>query len=151
MNIFVLDYNPKIAATYLVDIHCNKMLIESAQMLCTSINLAGGSAPYKSTHKNHPCTIWARQNRSNFLWLFQHAMGIADQFRIRYGKHHKTEDVLYAIQNEFKYFPCGELTDFALAMPDKYRLKDPVQSYRKYYREEKTHIAKWKTEKPWWY
>jgi hypothetical protein len=47
-----------------------------------------------------------------------------------------------------------ELTPFALAMPDKYKSNDAVESYRNYYMsEEKQIIASWKKkrEKPEWY
>ena len=45
-------------------------------------------------------------------------------------------------------------TEFALAMPDEYKTKDAVESYRNYYMsEEKQKIASWKKgrEKPSWY
>ena len=37
-------------------------------------------------------------------------------------------------------------------MPDKYKIDDPVQSYRNYYLGEKAHLAKWtKRDVPnWW-
>ena len=34
MNIFVLDYNPQVAAEYHCDKHVVKMILESAQILC---------------------------------------------------------------------------------------------------------------------
>jgi hypothetical protein len=37
------------------------------------------------------------------------------------------------------------LTEFAQAMPDKYKVKgDAVKAYRNYYNGEKARIAKWK-------
>ena len=36
MNIFVLDRNPEIAAQQQCDKHVVKMILESAQMLCTA-------------------------------------------------------------------------------------------------------------------
>lgn len=39
MNIFVLDKNPKIAATYHCDKHVVKMIVEYGQILCTSLRL----------------------------------------------------------------------------------------------------------------
>ena len=40
------------------------------------------------------------------------------------------------------------LTQFALAMPDKYKTDDPVESYRNYYMsEEKQKIATWNKER----
>ena len=58
MNIFVLHKNPKKAAQYHHDKHVVKMILESAQMLC-SVHWVMGSdgAPYKLAHKNHPCCI----------------------------------------------------------------------------------------------
>lgn len=60
MNIFVLDYNPERAAEYHCDKHVIKMILESAQMLCTAINEIVGIqiTLYKSTHKNHSCSLW---------------------------------------------------------------------------------------------
>ena len=59
MNIFYLDKDPQQAAKYHCDKHVVKMILESAQMLCTVVNeISGGQVtPYKSTHKNHPCKI----------------------------------------------------------------------------------------------
>ena len=50
-------------------------------------------------------------------------------------------------------FPQTGLTKFALAMPNKYKVDDPIQSYRNYYRgEEKRRLASWKKRElpPWW-
>lgn len=47
--------------------------------------------------------------------------------------------------------PYGELTQFAQAMPDKYKDQSSVIAYRKYYVNEKMRFAKWKySEKPEW-
>lgn len=61
MNIFYLDKDPKLCAQYHCDKHVVKMILESAQLLCTAVNEAAGKevAPYKSTHVNHPCSIWS--------------------------------------------------------------------------------------------
>ena len=58
MNIFILDKDPKTAAEYHCDKHVLKMILETAQMLCTAHWETGGQAPYRATHKNHPCTKW---------------------------------------------------------------------------------------------
>lgn len=69
MNIFILDTNPKIAAQYHVDKHVVKMILETAQLLCSAHWLNGSEAPYKLTHKNHPCAIWTRECVENYNWL----------------------------------------------------------------------------------
>ena len=54
MNIFVVDEDPEIAARQLCDKHVVKMILESAQMLCT-VALEHGyeGAPYKKAHPKH--------------------------------------------------------------------------------------------------
>lgn len=42
MNIFYLDRNPKLAAQYHCDRHVVKMILESAQLLCTALRLKAG-------------------------------------------------------------------------------------------------------------
>lgn len=42
MNIFVLDTRPHVAAIYHNDSHCNKMVLESAQLLCTAHRVKRG-------------------------------------------------------------------------------------------------------------
>ena len=57
MNIFVLDRDPVVAASYLCNAHTVKMILESAQLLCTTSWQFNVPAPYKQTHKNHPAAI----------------------------------------------------------------------------------------------
>ena len=63
MNVFILDTNPHAAAKMQCDKHVVKMCLETAQILST---ITGG--PYKPTHANHPCTLWAKANRTHFNW-----------------------------------------------------------------------------------
>ena len=73
MNIFVLDKNPTKAANMLCDKHVVKMIVETAQMLCTTAHVNGHlSVPYKATHKNHPCTLWSNESSANWDWLVEH-------------------------------------------------------------------------------
>ena len=90
MNIFYLHADPYKAATYFYDKHKVKMILESAQMLCTAHHVYGNgdNVPYKKAHLNHPSTIWARSSRSNYYWLYEHMLGIGKQYTKRYGKYH---------------------------------------------------------------
>jgi hypothetical protein len=46
----------------------------------------------------------------------------------------------------------GDLTPFALAMPDECKVGDAVESYRRYYVAEKSGFAVWKNrEVPEWF
>lgn len=153
MNIFVLDNNPKLAAQYLCDKHISKMLLESCQLLCSAFDQ--GTAPYRRTHYNHPCSKWVRTSKQNYEWLIIHALSIAEEFLKRYGNGHASCKVLCWVMENYESklnLPNIGLTPFALAMPFEYQNKeDIVGSYRKYYLEDKVRFAKWKLGEPdWW-
>ena len=90
MNIFYLDHDPRLAAQYHCDKHVVKMILESAQLLCTAVNIrAGGQvSPYKTTHVNHPCSIWVRQNSANAMWVWYLLCYLNAEYSFRYGKLH---------------------------------------------------------------
>lgn len=153
MNIFVLEYNPKKAAQMQCDKHVVKMPLETAQLLCSAFEQ--GVAPYKRTHYNHPCAIWARTSKENFLWLVRHGIAICDEYTFRYGKTHKSKAViLWCLKhiNKIK-FPQKKRTRFVLCFDLKHKKKNAVESYREYYRTEKRKIASWDKgrSKPNWF
>lgn len=175
MNIFVLDYNPQVAAEYHCDKHVVKMILESAQILCavhrkvylkamkkqsTPYEMEHGliaerlikEIPYKLTHANHPCTIWAGTSRSNYLWLTQLAEHLNNEYKFRFNHevNHKSYDVIANLQHI--ELPDIGLTRFAEAMPEYCKISDcTVMNYREYYRKEKSHILKYtNTQTPDW-
>jgi hypothetical protein len=144
MNIFVLGHTPKDCALYHTDKHVVKMILESAQMLCTAINESGGIAPYRSTHINHPCNIWARTSIQNWCWLKNLTYSLNEEYKFRYGdKEHKS---WLAIKDlPLPNLPDIGFTPFAQAMPDQYKdPTNPVKAYREYYKNEKQHLFSWK-------
>ena len=144
MNIFILDKNITRCARYHCDQHVVKMILESVQLLCTSLNKKGFTTPYKSTHVKHPCVLWVEESYDNFLWLQSLALALNDEYRYRFDKDrdHKSISVLPVI-SEYSYDHHG-LTEFAQAMPDKYKVAgDAVKAYRQFYLAEKMHFAKW--------
>jgi len=152
MNIFVLDKNPKTCAKYHNNKHVVKMILETSQLLCSVHWLNGVEAPYKLTHKNHPCSIWVRKSIDNYNWLCKLGIELCKEYTYRYGKTHKTEEVLkWCIKNK-PTLPKIGLTEFALAMPDECKIGDVVESYRCYYRTHKKDISSWKRRyKPRWF
>lgn len=151
MNIFFLDKDPKLAAQYHADKHVVKMILESAQMLCTAVNVKAGEqvTPYKTTHVNHPCSIWVRESYSNWSYVYQLMMYLEQEWRYRYNhqKSHKSIDALVTaniLDLADTYIPGRVLTPPALAMPDHCKISsDPVECYREYYRKEKVALHKW--------
>lgn len=153
MNIFYTDGNPTIAARNLCNKHVVKMATESVQILSTL--LPPDIAPFKHTHYNHPCCIWARKNSTHALWLLLHAQGIFLEYTRRYGKQH----------GSFRGLQCPELYEFVKTMPsskfepppqcmpEEYRCSDTILAYRRYYIGDKARFAKWMciSEIPsWW-
>ena len=72
MNIFLTDFNPYKSSKHLDDLRLNKMILETAQLLCTAYRSIYNDNPeilYKDTHINHPCSIWARKSKNNFFYL----------------------------------------------------------------------------------
>ena len=152
MNIFVVHEDPKVAATMLCDKHVVKMILETAQMLCTVAHSIGyEGAPYRATHKNHPCTLWTGQSRANWDWLIDHGLEMCSEYTRRYGKIHKSQAVIEWCRNIPNPPKPGKLTPFAQAMPEQYKHRCPVTAYRAYYHGEKAKFAKWKSTTPeWW-
>ena len=155
MNIFYLDKNPKTCAKYHNNSHTIKMILESAQLLCTAHRLLDNNDNellYKATHKNHPSAIWVRQSKQNYLWLYKLFVELSKEYTIRYNKVHKTYTKLKDILSIPPLnIPDTNFTEPPLCMPDECKLEDTVESYRNYYMTEKRNIAVWKTEKPYWY
>jgi hypothetical protein len=152
MNIFVLSLAFIECAAFHCDQHVIKMILESAQMLCTVCILSGGTAPYLAAHKKHPCTLWALSSLTNWRWLRSLAKCLNDEYKFRYKKqvNHKSMDVINQLKEP--NIPDIGLTPFAQAMPDEFKDPDPVQAYRKYYAGAKFRFATWKyRDIPLWY
>ena len=143
MNIFFLHRDPRIAARYHCDKHVIKMIIESAQMLyCAHWMMNPEKVPegaYKFTHKNHPCTIWVRESRENYMWLASLGWWLCKEYQHRYGAHktHKTEAHIEWLLSNPPDLPRTGMTPNPMAMPDEYKKPDPIDAYRLFYRESK--------------
>lgn len=142
MNIFVLDRDIELCASYHCDKHVVKMITEHAQMLSTVCRLNGFDKGYKVTHQNHPCTKWVGESLSNYRWLILLTNALHDEWRKRYNhsstKFHKAQEVVLGLP----WSPISDigLTPFAQAMPEQYKNADAVVAYRNYYKGEKQHI-----------
>lgn len=153
MNIFAVDQDPVLAAQALCDRHVVKMVLESAQLLCSPF--APGTAPYKRTHYNHPCAVWARSSWRNYDWLLEHSFAIGAEYTHRYGKVHKSMGAIEWCNGQVAVdvsWSSDQLMPFAQCMPDIYRGDAPIAAYRRYYCIEKASIATWTRRDPpdWW-
>jgi len=155
VNIFFLDNDVRKCAQYHCDKHVVKMILETAQLLCgahhTTSEFTDG-VPYKLSHKNHPCSIWVRESLSNYLLLCELGLELCEEYTYRYGKRHKSQEVIeWCVTNKINIRDKG-LTPPPKAMPDEYKVKSVVESYRNYYRGSKSNFATWRLrEKPEWF
>ena len=152
MNIFILDNDIERNARFHCDQHVVKMILESAQLLCTALNKKGYETPYRSTHVHHPCVHWTEASYSNFQYLSNLALALNREYRYRYKaeEDHKSVAVIREIQH-MEFEDIG-LTEFAQAMPEVHKVAgDAVAAYRKFYNAEKLKFATWtRRRKPHW-
>jgi len=154
MNIFYLSTDPILAAQYQCNKHVVKMILETAQLLSSAHHILDGQndSLYKLTHKNHPCAIWTRSNKSNYHWLYLHFVALLEEYSFRYNKIHATSRLLELLSNAPKNILEGEFYDPPKCMQEEYKLENCVDSYRNYYMKAKKDFAKWiKREVPTWY
>ena len=175
MNIFYLDENPEIAATYHADKHVVKMILETAQLLSTAHRVLDGQMVierdaanrrikrwkfsdereeilYKSTHVNHPSAIWVRASREHYEWTYRLFKALLAEYTYRYGKVHASTKLL----QELAIYPQNALNKGFVpppaAMDDEFiRSTNRVENYRTYYIEGKSDLLQYtKREKPPW-
>ena len=151
MNIFFLNLDPKLCAQMHLDKHVIKMILETAQMLCSTWHIIDPehiifNPPYKLAHKNHPCTKWVRKSKQNYLWLCELGKELCFEYTYRYGKIHKSQEIIYNLSHNVPPIPDLGFTTPAQAMPDMYkgRPEDYIGAYQQYYFFEKMHIHSWK-------
>jgi hypothetical protein len=99
-----------------------KMILESTQMLCTTLNLLHGEqvTRYKNAHVNHPSTKWVRESSDNFESLVYHTLAMMEEYTERFNKIHKCSGVLNEALEHYdpSMFPSAVPTPLPLCMPD---------------------------------
>jgi len=180
MNLFILDQNPDTAARLQCDKHVVKMIVESAQMLSTAHRMLDGielikpsvsgktnvkhwrltgkkeEMLYKAVHTGHPCTVWTMESSTNYGWHLVHFVALCDEYTYRYGKVHKTSELIPYLMELPRNIKEGPLTPFKLAMksnPECMFPDDPVKSYRMFYqtKQDRFKMAWTKREIPEWF
>ena len=174
MNIFVLDEDPIAAAKMYCDKHIPKMCVELLQQIGSAAIKHGAQPeqlplakatqkPIRGGYHHHPCTIWVSMSRDNYLWAVHHGAALCEEYTKRFGKEHYCANGIEILYGLSYLIPEGDLTPFALAMPDEYRpltwtsktTQEPLmrscgdtagQAYRRYYHSKA--FAKWEKGRP---
>lgn len=157
MNVFFLDYDPKICAQMHNNKHVVKMIIEYCQLMSTAHRVLDGTeytdltangrrikrwrmddssmeqTLYKASHINHPSAVWCRTNKSNYAWLYHMWLHLLDEYTYRYGKRHSCEKLMSSLYQDPKNIPDGEFFAPTPAMPPDLKvLAENPQPGRKY-------------------
>ena len=142
MNIFYISTDPVRAAVWQCDKHVVKMILESAQMLCTAHHEFGNhEVPYKVAHRNHPSTIWARSGAKQYNWLYRHFQALSDEYTQRYGRVHLTwQKCAQSLSEPPMGIPDIEWTDPPQCMPDECKRASSREAYRVYYFKYKPQV-----------
>ena len=134
-------------------------------MLSTAHRELDGDVPdilYKSTHKNHPSTIWTRSSKQHYDWLYRLFRQLSAEYTLRYSKSgnwgrdlkvHKTWNKLGKIlKTAPKNIKDNGWVDPPQCMPDHCKKPDTIDAYRNYYLTEKASFSTWKTVRApkWW-
>ena len=152
MNIFVLDRNPKKCAEFHCDKHTVKMILEYSQLMCTVHRKIGNDAPYRKTHSNNPCTLWLEESIDNYNWLLELAENLVLEYRKRFeSDYHKCTQVIAWCRNNKPKIESKGITSRPKVMPDEYKQDDVVESYREYYKDDKSSFAEWTNKEPYWW
>ena len=152
MNIFATYSDPVKCAQVLDDGRVNKMITESLQMIAVVMHRYGvpdahipknihGNTFSAKAHAKHPCTLWAGESGSNFMWLVEHTRALCREFELRYGKPQRGTSNTNDLEQALPYLPIGDQTPFANCSAHKY-VKDVHMAYRL------TMMDKWIAKKP---
>lgn len=154
MNIFFIYLDPREAARHHGDKHVIKMILESVQMLTTCCHILWGCdlswvdrfksdlgrEPYRKAFANHPCTVWVRQARDNYLWLCDLAEELCLEKERRWGlnKPHVCKPMIAWLRTNVPPFPSVTMTPPNKAMTterkgDGVSFEDSLDAYRAYY------------------
>lgn len=96
VNIFILDEDYRRSAILHPDKCLPKMILESAQLASNAIRMLSSNEYadkygfYRGTHINHPCSVWVRASKANFIELVQRTDALHDEYLKRGYKFHNS-------------------------------------------------------------
>ena len=162
MNRFIIEDTPSKIAQSLCDQHVVKMPLEEAQMLCTALwhhapSFAEEHDLYKPVHQKHPCTLWAMETRTNYLFAITLYKAMLVEYTKRYHKRHGASKHEHTLSSwwAINSIPDGKMTAHPQCFSGHDDLKTdefmPIEAYRKFYIVDKSRFARYKyTDKPTW-
>ncbi|KAL6063697.1 39S ribosomal protein L22, mitochondrial [Balamuthia mandrillaris] len=100
MNLFILSWLVHEAARFHCDKHVVKMIVEATQLLYSAHHVlhtpvrpdwAAALVPahlkaYRASHVNHPCSIWIRQCRANYMFAVDLGLALCQEYTRRFSR-----------------------------------------------------------------
>ena len=97
-------------------------------------------------------TLWVGDCKENFTWALDHGLAIGKEYTRRYGRDHKSTQVLQDIKDA--YFNDSNHSGISTppqCMPDEFKCDDYVEAYRAYYKTEKAAFLNYtNSQQPVW-
>ena len=147
MNLFHLDKNPKTIAQYHCDKHVVKMVLETAQMLCSAYkkHYHDDGDLYKIAHPKHPMTLWVGYSHMNFKFALDVLKELGKEYTHRYNKVHKSMRIYDLLTTKYTRWHSwdGLFTKPPQCMPDEFKHEDYITAYKNYYKGAKKEFAKY--------
>jgi hypothetical protein len=115
---------PRKNAEFMDNVRLNKFISEFQQMIAVAMGYHGASEeqlpkrlngkPFGTKgHFHHPCTVWARTNRSNFIHMCRSTLEFLNEHYKRGGKGHlNCRDNIRLAMKFAKNLPTGARTAF---------------------------------------
>ena len=167
MNIFALNEDPELSASYLCDKHVVKMLTESCQILadtCDPKDLILYAPPKENGQQrtlykpNNPCPRWVRASVNNKHWMVLHARQLMREYRKRYNNPDGFKQVIPFLDWVEDLGNRTTPTSFVEVIPEaafcrkhpNYFSSNIHERYQLFYLIDKI-FAKWKQTPPAWY
>jgi len=156
MNLFYLSRSARESAQSHGNRHVVKMVLETAQLLCTTHRILGGELPaererllYRTTHAYHPVAVWVRSSCAHYAFAYELFVELLAEYTFRYGKLHACSKLVGALAEPPAALRDSGFRDPPACMPDEFRVSDDVVTcYREYYRRGKAHLLQYKARAP---
>lgn len=119
---------------------------------------------YALSHLNHPSCKWVQNSQEAWRWTLRLGQYLCEEYTCRYNRTHACQEVLNWFDANPPLFFNEQTNQWSKRNmgipPNATSLKEyksfnswqhAVTIYRQYYKQDKHHIANWKTQKPTWY
>lgn len=112
MNLFYLDTDLRLSASYMIDKHLNKQVLECFQLLANALHPHGfelrkknNNGIYGYTHEKHPLSRWTGMCYDNMEFVFQLALACLTEAKERFGVDYSTSYPLLDVNNALDSIP----------------------------------------------